>query len=309
VTPDLLSKQEILVEDPAAIRVGDFVFRETAYGVVKRLRFIVREIERERERLGLRTDQMQVLDIGCGTGTYVTIPLAAMGYAVLGLDSDQASIDRARRNAETARLSCGEFVCGRLEILPPRPFDVVICSEVLEHVSSPVEFLGAMHAFLREFGLLILTVPNGYGYFELESAVARCWPKLPYYADRLERRLVRTFGSSGLRKRHYVEYGGADSARDRQRNELEQSSLAADQTHYQKFTPKRVRDTLADGGFEIISFRNNTFLAGNVLNALLRSSDRFLSLNGRLADVLPYAVAADWLIAARWTGRSPVGIH
>jgi 2-polyprenyl-3-methyl-5-hydroxy-6-metoxy-1,4-benzoquinol methylase len=189
--------------------------------------------------------------------------------------------------------------------LAAQSFDVVICSEVLEHVFSPVDFLMLIRSVLREFGLLLMTVPNGYGYFELESAVTRHWPKLPYYADRFERWLVRTFASSDLKRRHYVEYGGLDSARDRRRNELEQSSLAVDQTHYQTFTPKKVRAILSGGGFEITSFRNNTFLAGNVLNALVRSSDRILSLNGRLADLLPHKLTAGWLIAARKTDRSP----
>jgi hypothetical protein len=90
-----------------------------------------------------------------------------------------------------------------------------------------------------------------------------------------------------------------DSDRDRQRNELEQSSLAADQTHHQRFTHKGIRRVISDSGFEIISFRNNTFLAGNALNALVRSSDRLLALNGGVADVLPNAAVADWLIAAR----------
>jgi hypothetical protein len=153
-------------------------------------------------------------------------------------------------------------------------------------------------------GVLILTVPNGYGYFEFESAFTRVSPKFPYFAERFERWLVRTFGSSRLRNRHYVEYGGLDSDRDRQRNELEQSSLAIDQTHYQRFTPKKIRGVIAEGGFEITSFQNNTFLAGNILNALIRSSDRLLLLNGRLADFLPHRMAADWLIAARKTVRS-----
>jgi 2-polyprenyl-3-methyl-5-hydroxy-6-metoxy-1,4-benzoquinol methylase len=299
VDPKLTVEKNILLDDPPAIKLGEFVFRETAFGVVKRLRFIVDHLELERERLSLRADETRVLDMGCGTGTYVTIPLAQMGYSVLGVDADQASVDRARQNAAIAGVAATEFVCGSLDKAPRVPFHAVICSELLEHLSSPVEFIAALHPFLTDFGLLILTVPNGYGYFELESAVARLWPKLPHYADRLERWLIRAFGSAALKTRHYVEYGGLDSDRDRRRNELEQSSLAADQRHYQKFTPEKILRVISDGGFEVTSFGNNTFLAGNVLNALLRSGDKILSLNGRVATALPAALASDWLIAAR----------
>jgi hypothetical protein len=48
-----------------------------------------------------------------------------------------------------------------------------------------------------------------------------------------------------------------------------------------------------------LGFRNNTILAGNLVNALIRSLDPILYLNSRLADFTPSWMVADWLIAAR----------
>lgn len=289
------------MHNPAGIRVGEFIFRETAYGVVKRLRFFVEHIEAERTRLKVSREEMRVLDVGCGTGTYVTIPLAAMGYKVVGIDADENSIQRARENAATAGVRDLELSSSLLQEWEGPPFHIIICSEVLEHQAKPEDLLQAIRCALVEKGLLLVTVPNGYGYYELESFITRIVPFLPAVADRLERYLVRTVGTPALRRRHKIEYGGEDSDRDRWRNATEQSSLAADEKHYQAFTPSRIRRLLTSQDFEICAFRNNTFLAGNAWNALIRSLDVVLYWNGRVADFLPRLVSSDWMIASRRT--------
>ncbi len=45
--------------------------------------------------------------------------------------------------------------------------DFVICSEVLEHLNSPHKALNLIKKILRSRGLLIITVPNGYGPYSL----------------------------------------------------------------------------------------------------------------------------------------------
>jgi 2-polyprenyl-3-methyl-5-hydroxy-6-metoxy-1,4-benzoquinol methylase len=294
--------QTVLLDRPHAIRIGEFILRETAYGVVKRLRYFVGHIEAERKRLGLGRGEIRILDIGCGTGTYVSIPLALMGYNVVGMDTDAASIERARLNAEAAGTARVDLRLTRLEELcVPLPFNVAICSEVLEHQEHPETMLQGIRSVLTSDGLALFTVPNGYGYFELESRVVRRFPGLLTGADQLERRLIRRWGSAALIERHLEEYGGQDPDRDRRRRLMEQSSLSADQKHFQEFTPSSIRRLIGSQGLTILSFRNNTVWAGNALNALIRSLDQVLFLNARFADFLPEWLASDWMIAARKT--------
>ena len=47
-----------------------------------------------------------------------------------------------------------------------KKFHIIICSEVLEHVGSPQEYLRDFYRLLHPGGYLFVTVPNGYGSFE-----------------------------------------------------------------------------------------------------------------------------------------------
>ena len=73
---------------------GPLIIRETVYGIVKRVEIFVEQIEAYRKRKGIRAQELKVLDVGCGTGVNITIPLANAGYSLMGLDTDSTSIER-----------------------------------------------------------------------------------------------------------------------------------------------------------------------------------------------------------------------
>lgn len=56
-------------------------------------------------------------------------------------------------------------VVGRLENLPFRDsvFDVILCTQVLEHVPEPEMILRELHRVIRQGGRLYLTAPQGFG--------------------------------------------------------------------------------------------------------------------------------------------------
>jgi 2-polyprenyl-3-methyl-5-hydroxy-6-metoxy-1,4-benzoquinol methylase len=283
--------ERILIQEPyPALRVNDHVFRETTYGIVKRLRFFLNHIESERQRRNLEMEKTLVLDVGCGTGINVTIPLAIAGYSVIGLDIDQASIERARQTARG--MSNAEFRCSALsEMQFSEPFQVVICSEVLEHLERPALLIQQIQDVMESNGLLLMTVPNGYGYFEAESFVERCFPQISRMTDRFQHRLVKRYGRDELKQRH------ADEWRP-EYYQLAWTTLAPNESHFQRFTPSRIRQLLTAQNFEIIEFSNRTFLAGNILNSIVRDWDAFLKWNCNVADLLPYWMCVDWMIAA-----------
>jgi 2-polyprenyl-3-methyl-5-hydroxy-6-metoxy-1,4-benzoquinol methylase len=87
----------------------------------------------ERVRPGER-----VLDVGCGKGE-LAYDLAEAGAIVTGLDWSRPSLDFARAHFRAEHL---EFVEGDIVTWePPHAYDVIVLSNVLEHVASRVDLL------------------------------------------------------------------------------------------------------------------------------------------------------------------------
>lgn len=139
---------------------------ENAYGHRKRLLWIL-------ERLG---ESDLAVEIGCGTGYMITMPLLRMGIDAHGIDVDEPSVEYGRRVLREAGLDPERLRVGRLGDLGLAPRTVVL-SEVLEHLTSSEqgELLEELRSAVAPGGQLLVTVPNGYGWFELESLV---WNRL-----------------------------------------------------------------------------------------------------------------------------------
>jgi ubiquinone/menaquinone biosynthesis C-methylase UbiE len=82
----------------------------------------------------------RVLDIGCGYGAVAHSIASRSGAEVVGLDLEPSNIAKARQLFRHDRLSFAEGQAPRE--LPPGRFDVVVMSNVLEHIEHRVEFLG-----------------------------------------------------------------------------------------------------------------------------------------------------------------------
>jgi SAM-dependent methyltransferase len=81
----------------------------------------------------------QVLDIGCGIGE-VARDIAERAQAdVVGIDLNAASITAAQSRNAHPRV---QYMVGdALQLLPERPFDVIVLSNVLEHLPNRPQFL------------------------------------------------------------------------------------------------------------------------------------------------------------------------
>ena len=81
----------------------------------------------------------QVLDVGCGSGLLAFELGEKVGGEVLAIDLNPENIAQARQRSELANV---EYRVGDiLEYADDKPFDVVILSNVLEHLPDRVEFL------------------------------------------------------------------------------------------------------------------------------------------------------------------------
>jgi 2-polyprenyl-3-methyl-5-hydroxy-6-metoxy-1,4-benzoquinol methylase len=100
------------------------------------------------------------LDAGCGDGRY----LAALDGE---LPERRAGTDLAERILETARRRVtADFRQGSLEAIPfaDGEFDLVLCSQVIEHVPHPEVAVAELGRVLRPGGRLIISTDNARNY-------------------------------------------------------------------------------------------------------------------------------------------------
>jgi len=99
-----------------------------------------------------------ICDLGCGNG-HITGRLAALGYRVTGVDASASGIQIARRAYPGV-----EFVHALIDRdLNLRQFDLVISSDVIEHLYRPADLLEAAVTQLKPEGQILLGTPyHGY---------------------------------------------------------------------------------------------------------------------------------------------------
>jgi 2-polyprenyl-6-hydroxyphenyl methylase/3-demethylubiquinone-9 3-methyltransferase len=103
---------------------------------------------------------LNILDIGCGGGI-VAEPLAKLGANVTGIDPAEENIAAAKLHAEKSGLALS-YQATTIEAIAKRgdTFDVVIASEVVEHVADLNLFIGCAAKAVKPGGLLIVTTIN-----------------------------------------------------------------------------------------------------------------------------------------------------
>ena len=103
-----------------------------------------------------------VLDVGCGSGAWLT-PLARLNTRVVGIDVDDALLDVARTNSSCADNVAIWNMSAESLRFADESFDAVACFTVLPYLDQPVA-LGEMARVLRPNGRLLLGTV-GFGYY------------------------------------------------------------------------------------------------------------------------------------------------
>lgn len=235
---------------------------EDTYGNNKRLDFVAGVISRYRPA--------RVLDMGCGTGANLTACLAGrfQGVQFVGVDSDETSIAFARReNRHGNARYVLESEAGSLGA-----FDLVIASEVIEHVEAPDAFLDFLKNRLVANGKIVLTLPNGYGPFEFASLVESIM------------QLTGIYGALRAIKR-YVHGAAADTAA---------ADTLAISPHINFFSCRLIRKLIAGGGLSVLEYRPRTFLCGFGFDQIMTSA-KAISWNADFADKLPPQMVSAWM--------------
>ncbi|OGY17025.1 MAG: hypothetical protein A2784_04215 [Candidatus Chisholmbacteria bacterium RIFCSPHIGHO2_01_FULL_48_12] len=102
-----------------------------------------------------------ILDIGCGAGT-ISLYLANQGANIIGIDISRKAIDSCKKSAKALKLKDRtQFICNTIEQIKfRRKFDLIICSEIIEHIPNDKAFLKRVYKLLKNNGLLILSTPS-----------------------------------------------------------------------------------------------------------------------------------------------------
>jgi 2-polyprenyl-6-hydroxyphenyl methylase/3-demethylubiquinone-9 3-methyltransferase len=101
----------------------------------------------------------RVLDVGCGGGI-LSEALSRLGAEVTGLDGSAACIAAAQAHAAATGLHIDYRVETAEAHRPARPYPVVTCLELLEHVPSPSALLATCRSLLTDDGDLFVATLN-----------------------------------------------------------------------------------------------------------------------------------------------------
>lgn len=104
----------------------------------------------------------RIVDVGCGDGVF-TKRLAEiyMDSEVIGFDFDETAIDNAVKKTEKLGLSNLSFVNGDV-FKHVTEADLIVATDVIEHLNKPDVFLATCHDTLTSGGKLFISTPIRY---------------------------------------------------------------------------------------------------------------------------------------------------
>ena len=152
-----------------------------------------------------------ICDLGCGNG-HISGRLARLGYQVTGVDASPSGIAIGRRAYPEV---------GFVEALIDRelslgPFDLVVSSDVIEHMYRPSDLVEAAHSLLKPGGQILLGTPyHGYlknlvlaatGKMDAHFSVLHDGGHIKFFSVRTLSQLVSDHGFEDL---HFTFYGRA----------------------------------------------------------------------------------------------------
>ena len=113
-----------------------------------------RMLDRLARVTGLR--QGRILDVGCATG-YLLEVARRRGFEPFGVELNRVSARQAQEKFGAAHVHCGSVDDAPF---PAGSFQVVVMSDLLEHVRSPRKLLAQTHRLLAPAGAVVVVAPD-----------------------------------------------------------------------------------------------------------------------------------------------------
>lgn len=140
-------------------RMNDF-FSDTGmleqYLGEERIEFY-REIVKITVELNMDLNNKDVIDIGTGTGHLLSFLLEQYDFnSITGIDFSESAIEVSKKT-----LPEGNFFVHDLYQKLDTKYDMILCTEVIEHLLNPDQALGNMIDMMSNDSVCLITVPNG----------------------------------------------------------------------------------------------------------------------------------------------------
>ena len=142
----------------AFIQKSEYAYRASAAScahvyLLPAIKKLVQSLDRHREK------RRTILDLGCGNGS-LSHELSKLGFEVYGIDRSESGIQIAREAFPEVRFSLGD-VEDDLASDPFRAerFDVVVSTEVVEHLYRPRRLIQNAFRLLKPSGHFIISTP------------------------------------------------------------------------------------------------------------------------------------------------------
>lgn len=157
-------------------------------------------------------DVSSICDLGCGNG-HISGRLAALGYQVTGIDASKSGIQVARRIYPQANF-IEAFIDRDLDdTIAQKNFDLVISSDVIEHLYRPSDLLEAAHSLLKPGGRVLIGTPyHGYlknlliaaaGKMDAHFSALHDGGHIKFFSVKTLSQLMRSHGFSDLSFSYY----------------------------------------------------------------------------------------------------------
>ncbi len=156
-----------------------------------------------------------VADIGCGKGGRLSF-CARFAKKVIGIDIDPACIEITAEKLKNIGVAQYEthVIDGTSLPLPSKSVDIVICTEVLEHVDDPAKVLSEMRRIGKPGTVYVISVPDPiHEYARKKTAPASSFKK-PNHVRIIERiEFENMVENAGLQVKKHLFFGFYQSFR------------------------------------------------------------------------------------------------
>ncbi len=212
----------------------------------------------------------KIIDLGCGTGLISKEIYEKLDINVTGLDLDKKSVEIAKKNCPQ-----NTYLLKDISELKGFKADIVICSEVLEHLEDPLSLLKKIKPALSKNGISIITVPNGYGVWEIfQNQPLEAIRGFIKNKPKIKKIYYKIRNKLGLKAKDSVNEGQGSK-------------------HLQRFTLKKFKKLCKMAGLKIKEEKNISLFSRLIPFMILRNRV-FYKIDQKLCEIVPMPLGSGW---------------
>ncbi|MBM4305839.1 MAG: class I SAM-dependent methyltransferase [Deltaproteobacteria bacterium] len=164
--------------------------------IQRRCQFIAAAVEQEKLRK-LEGGPIRVLDTGCGDGVFIDLLHSHSRVDLWALDYNLLRLKRAKSRFPEVRFSLQDL---KQPSLREGKFDIIVMSQVIEHIPEDEKVLKILFDLLLDGGCLILGTPNEGCFLArlrnhfLEPYIRRTTDHIHFYTEKEVRKKIERTG-------------------------------------------------------------------------------------------------------------------